>query len=427
MSVRYDTPLRPVFLVGFFASAATAWAHDAPAQVTVHLHLRAVGQTMRVLVRMPLDAVRDVDFPVTEGGYLDVTRVAPQLSGLAKIWIADPIVLYENGVALGAGRVVATQISMQSDHSFATYQQADEHLHAPLPLNREKLFWKQVFFDVALEIPIRDPRSSFSIRTALGGLGERVNTVLHFGDRTFLLPGDQDLFPLDPNWVQAAWRFVRMGFFHILDGIDHLLFLLCLVIPCRRFRALIAVVTAFTAAHSLTLIASALGMAPDALWFPPFVELSIAISIVYLALANIVGAAEHRWMLAFAFGLVHGFGFSFALRESMQFAGSHLVAALLAFNVGVELGQLAALAVMVPVVAALFRFAVAERVGTIILSALVAHTGWHWMWERGEQLRKYTFAAPALDAASAAMGLRWAMVSMAVAALFWMTRRWRAS
>ncbi|MFO1266119.1 MAG: HupE/UreJ family protein [Rubrivivax sp.] len=69
-------------------------------------------------------------------------------------------------------------------------------------------------------------------------------------------------------------------------------------------------------------------------------------SIVAMALFNILGAApHHRWMLAFAFGLVHGFGFAFALRESLQFAGSHLVTALLAFNVGVELGQLAVLLV----------------------------------------------------------------------------------
>ena len=103
-----------------------------------------------------------------------------------------------------------------------------------------------------------------------------------------------------------------------------------------------------------------------------------------------------------------------------------MAAALLAFNVGVELGQLAALAVMVPVVAALFRYAVAERVGTIVLSAFVAHTGWHWMWERAEQLRKYSFTAPMLDAATAAMALRWAMVAMAGWAVFWWARRGRA-
>ena len=104
-------------------------------------------------------------------------------------------------------------------------------------------------------------------------------------------------------------------------------------------------VTSFTVAHSVTLIASAYDWRPAALWFPPLVETLIAASIVYMALENIVGARRRRrWLITFAFGLVHGFGFSFALRETLQFAGSHLLTALLAFNLGVELGQLVVLA-----------------------------------------------------------------------------------
>src|SRR5206468_10741709 len=116
-------------------------------------------------------------------------------------------------------------------------------------------------------------------------------------------------------------------------------------------------------------------------WFPPLIETLIAMSIVYMALENIVGGStvHRRWMIAFGFGLVHGFGFSFALRETLQFAGDHLLASLLAFNIGVELGQLLVLLPFIPLLEALFRFAVAERMGTIIVSALVAHTGWHWM------------------------------------------------
>src|SRR5581483_3747558 len=102
------------------------------------------------------------------------------------------------------------------------------------------------------------------------------------------------------------------------------------------------------------------------------------------------GATVHRrWMIAFGFGLVHGFGFSFALRETLQFAGSHLLASLLSFNIGVELGQLLVLVMLIPVLELLFRRVVAERMGTIILSALVAHTGWHWMLERWDLLRQY--------------------------------------
>ena len=197
---------------------------------------------------------------------------------------------------------------------------------------------------------------------------------------------------LDPRWYQAALRFVALGFAHILDGIDHLLFILCLVIPFRKMRPLVAIITSFTVAHSITLIASALGFAPDGLWFPPLIEVLIALSIVYMALENIVGARlERRWLIAFGFGLVHGFGFSFALRESMQFAGRHLATSLVSFNVGVELGQLLVLALAVPALALRFKHVVAERMGTIILSAFVAHTAWHWMLDRGAQLGQYRF------------------------------------
>ena len=197
------------------------------------------------------------------------------------------------------------------------------------------------------------------------------------------------------------------------------MFLLCLVIPLRRIKTLVGVVTAFTVAHSITLIASAYDLAPSALWFPPLVETLIAASIVYMALENIVGVSvTRRWIITFCFGLVHGFGFSFALRESLQFAGSHLLTSLLSFNLGVELGQLLVLAMVVPMLELLFRYGVAERMGTIILSALVAHTGWHWFTERGSQLLE--FPAPTLDLATLAVVVQWLTIIVAAAAVAWL-------
>src|SRR4029453_9951791 len=107
-----------------------------------------------------------------------------------------------------------------------------------------------------------------------------------------------------------ALRFVVSGFWHILEGNDHLLFLCCLVIPFRRLRPLIVIVTAFTVGHSISLIAAAFGFVPDGLWFPPLVETMIAITILYMALENIFYAAtgklagdiSRRWIIAFAFG-----------------------------------------------------------------------------------------------------------------------------
>jgi hypothetical protein len=240
--------------------------------------------------------------------------------------------------------------------------------------------------------------------------------------RAFEFTDAAGLLRLEPQWYQAAFRFVRLGFNHILDGTDHLLFLFCLVIPFRRFSKLIMVVTAFTIAHSITLIASAYDLGPSALWFPPLIETLIAISIVYMALENIVGGStvHKRWMIAFGFGLVHGFGFSFALRETLQFAGSHLLTSLLSFNVGVELGQLLVLLIMIPALELLFRYVVAERMGTIILSALVAHTAWHWMTERADKLSKFRFQWPEVNAAFLASAMHWMMVVVLLAGLVWL-------
>src|SRR5258706_136077 len=319
--------------------------------------------------------------------------------------------------------MVAARVSLPWDRSFATYEEAVAHLAGPPLPETTELYWNQGLLDVWLDYGVRSPQSRFSIHPGLGRLGLHVVTVLRFlppggAVRAFELLGDPGLVRLDPRWHQAAVRFVELGFFHILDGTDHLLFLLCLVIPFRRLRALILVVTSFTVAHSITLIASAFGLGPDALWFPPLIETLIALSIVYMALENIVAPQlRRRWLITFGFGLVHGFGFSFALRQTLQFAGAHLLTSLLAFNVGVELGQLLVLVVLVPLLSLLFRFAVAERMGTIILSALLAHTGWHWLVERFDRLSQFRFEWPVLSAALLAVATRWLMMAVVAGGL----------
>jgi hypothetical protein len=141
-----------------------------------------------------------------------------------------------------------------------------------------------------------------------------------------------------------------------------------------------------------------------------------------MALENIIGAKlERRWIMAFVFGLVHGFGFSFLLRESLQFAGSHVVTSLLAFNIGVELGQIVALLVLVPLLGVLFRKVVAERMGVIILSAFVAHTSWHWLTERYGALREYSFTWPALDIVFVVGLLRALIVALIAGGAMWLS------
>jgi hypothetical protein len=403
-------------------------AHEIPNDVTVQAFLKPEGQRVRLLVRVPLIAMRDMDYPTPRrgSGLLDLSKADQSLRDAATLWIADDIELYEEGTRLEYPKVVEVRAALPSDRSFASYEEALTHLTGPRLADTTEFLWTQGLLDIFLEYPIQSDQSRFSIRLKLDRLGIRTVTVLRFvttdgAVRAFEFIGDPGVVRLDPRWHQAALHFVKLGFEHILDGVDHLLFLLCLVIPFRNFRSLIAVVTSFTVAHSITLIASAYDLAPDALWFPPLIETLIATSIVYMALENIVSPQlKRRWLITFGFGLVHGFGFSFALRQTLQFAGSHLLTSLLSFNIGVELGQLLVLLIVIPALGWLFHHVVAERLGTIILSTLVAHTAWHWMTERYGVLRQYRFEWPVIDAFFWVSVMRWAMLVVAGAALYWL-------
>lgn len=149
--------------------------------------------------------------------------------------------------------------------------------------------------------------------------------------------------PTGQNGWSVAVTYLKLGVEHILLGVDHLLFVLALMLIARNTRELIKAITAFTVAHSITLAAAALGF----VHVPPKpMEAAIALSIAFVALEIIRArdgasglAARAPWIVAFAFGLLHGFGFAGALSEIGLPAG-HIPVALLFFNVGVEVGQL---------------------------------------------------------------------------------------
>ena len=345
------------------------------------------------------DARRGV--PAARSGLSATSReLAPLLPQATKVWIADDVHLYEEDTRLAGGQIVATRVSLPSDRSFETLRARRRALRraAASRVDRPRVAAgdarrRDRLPDRVGPIALLDRSRAGATRRAHddGAALRSARRAPSARSSTSAIPASCDSIRAG---IRPRSRFVRLGFEHILDGIDHLLFIFCLVIPFRRIRPLVAIVTSFTVAHSITLIASAAGLAPDALWFPPLIEVLIALSIVYMALENIVGPKlERRALIAFGFGLVHGFGFSFALRESLQFAGAHLATSLVAFNVGVELGQLFVLALAVPALALLFRYGVKERMGTIILSAFVAHTAWHWMLDRGAVLTPVSSSA----------------------------------
>jgi hypothetical protein len=180
--------------------------------------------------------------------------------------------------------------------------------------------------------------------------------------------------------TSTGWlSFIAMGAEHILSGPDHLLFLLALLALARGFWPIVKIVTGFTIAHSITLSLAALGVVEVP---ARIVEPLIAATIVWVAVENLAfpSGARWRWLIAATFGLVHGLGFASALTE-LGLPRDAMVRALIGFNVGVELGQLAFVAVVMPAVVWLAkpgRFTVLPQA----LSIVVALAGAFWLVER---------------------------------------------
>src|SRR5216683_8046689 len=131
-----------------------ALAHDIPADVRVNAFVKPEGQRLNLLIRVPLKAMREVDFPRRGAGLLDLARADGALRNAATLWIADSVELYEGDVRLAYPRVVDARVSLESDKSFASYEQALAHLAGPpLPHNMQ-LYWEQGLLDVLFEYAI---------------------------------------------------------------------------------------------------------------------------------------------------------------------------------------------------------------------------------------------------------------------------------
>jgi hydrogenase/urease accessory protein HupE len=392
----------PRHLAGWlFACAAScaqvALAHEFKLDAVINAFVKIEPDNAQLVVRVPLYLFKSVRFPVNNIE-IDVDKSAPALER-ALAAIQHDITLFENDRPLAASHA-AGRLSLPSDRSFESYEQASTHVAEPLERGT-RIYIDQGYVDARITYPIGSPGSEFAIRSTAGReLGDYLKVALRYippgeDGRAMVVTSSSGTTALNPTWMRAASTFTGLGIAHILTGYDHLLFLLCLVIPLRGWRQILSVITVFTGAHSFTLLGSALNLAPSGSWFPPFVETAIAASIVYMALENIMGVKlERRVLITGLFGLVHGFGFSYGLQENFQFAGTHLLVSLFAFNIGIEIGQIMVLAVMLPALTLVRRHVLPGRVGMIILSAIVADTGWHWMIDRADVLWKTPWPRP---------------------------------
>lgn len=194
---------------------------------------------------------------------------------------------------------------------------------------------------------------------------------------------DNPRFRIEPMAVQTdsgvAGPLFHLGIQHILTGYDHLVFLMGLILIGGRVRPLLAAVTAFTVAHSITL-----GLATLHVWAPSsrFAESAIAMSIAYIGVENwFVKNASRRWLITFPFGLIHGFGFAGALQE-ISLPHAEIPKALFSFNAGVEAGQIAVVAVALPTILWLRRSPWFANHGVRALSGVIALAGIWWFLAR---------------------------------------------
>lgn len=413
-------------------------AHQMPEQILVRAFVQVEDDQVQVLVRAPLVLFSGAGLPERTLGVLDLGASDEVIDRVA-VALADQLRLSVGGRAL-LPDAFASRISLPTERVFDSFDTALAHVLGPdLPpetVVAPTLAFLDAYFRYD-QVPAGEPVLDVALGT---GDGREVELVLQYEgpegeDRSFRVDGDHGPLALDPGLFAAAATFTGSGIEHILTGWDHLLFLLCLVLPFRLadLGALIGIVTAFTVAHSITLIAAALGFAPEGDWFAPLVEVVIALSILFMALENLWVAwaagdlrrrLRYRWLVTAAFGLIHGFGFAAVLSGELQLAGDHLIVSLLAFNVGIEIGQIGLFLIAIPILELTLRTAMARRAGVAILSALVAHTAWHWTSERGAELAFVSW--PEVDTSLVRIGAAVLLLAAGLVLLLSLRRRERA-
>ncbi len=199
--------------------------------------------------------------------------------------------------------------------------------------------------------------------------------------------GNETGMPAKESVLTTMREFIPLGIEHILTGYDHIAFLLALIVIWLPFKEILKIITAFTVAHSITLLLAAMQIVQlDS----RFVESVIALSICYVAVENLLKKkVNYRWVITFAFGLVHGFGFASALQELIA-GRSNLLISVLSFNGGVEIGQLMIVCAMLPALY-LLKKVVEFRMITAAASVSIFILGFTWFLERVFDLKLLWF------------------------------------
>jgi hypothetical protein len=378
--------------------AAIAHAHFNLNMNVRVFHVEHTSDGLRVYLRTPMAyLVADRIGPVGQDGLPDAAPFTINRMEDGRVaHLVDPAALHAD--PLGLGRIVAEGMGLETngrplqskvmamraypigqEPGFATLAEAKAALSEgpPFPKDAPESYVGDTIVDVLLGYdagaPINEYAVSSQLDPGLPGQDETANLILDQG------PGGTEVFRIrglmsDPvaitrSTFSAASTFIWEGVRHILGGLDHVLFVLCIVLGATGIRSLISRITGFTVGHSVTLAAGFFGFVPSGAWFVPTVEIGIALSIIYAAVIAIrvneghYGSERTMFLVTCAIGMLHGLGFSFVLHEILRVDAPNIWQSLLAFNLGVEIGQLAIVLVTWP---------------TLLLIRKASEPAWHY-------------------------------------------------
>jgi hypothetical protein len=372
------------------SAAAQPLMHDLPQDTVMHAFLRVQGGEAHLLVRVPLDLLHGISWPTNHGEY--AVNDSPAAVSQALDALGHAILIWQDGERL-TPTISSGQLAALGDLSFANPEAAAAHIAQPVDAGL-KIAVDLGYLDAHFVYPIRPAPAVFSIQSRVAeDLQELSKLIVQFlpdgSNRggAMTISAQSGKVALNPDRRQAALGFVLVGMQDFLADADCLLFIVCLMIPFRRARDFAAPYAAFVLANIISLAGTAFGFAQDSVWFAALAASVSAVLIFFLALGNIFGAhLQRRRLWTGLFGFVLGFEFARLLAGRLQFAGGHSQIALWFFAFGIDLGALLALALIFAGLGLILRGARAGRIGIIVLSAIVAHTSWHWMIDRVEVL-----------------------------------------
>jgi hypothetical protein len=386
-------------LAAWLAWPVAVSAHDVPDLVNVAVFFKPENGRLRMLVRVPSNAFIDFQFPVLDATWLDLSESEAIAAEAVKVWVADRLSLFENGVALPKPTIVTTRISRMNDPFFGSFDDALIHTSGPRLPADALVTQDQGVVDALLEVPITSAGSQFSYEPRFGRLGVFVNSTVTFIRpdgrlRTFRFEGDPETFDLDPVRRDALTHFMQTGVAHFVRDDGYLLAALCVgLIFVGRFAPTLPFALMLAAIEALTLMAC-VRWTPSAPWIPPLCGALTAAAVAYFGTEAIVGGDGRRMGLGVGAGLIFGASFWSGLQPLLQYAGEHPLAAGFGFAVGVVVSQLIALALASPLVKGALRLSRAPRAIVIITAAVVIHISWRRMMDRTGALTLVPFDLP---------------------------------